>query len=200
MGAVTVHTVAVQANRLISSQLNALNFQLHSVAEWMEPEGWTRRSVPGTNLPAFTFWHIPRAIDSTVQTGIRGVAELIASEPWASKAWARPDGGTGYSLDEADALAAQVVPAEVLEYADALRSNVSQWLRALSDEELESPNKVMENTMRVPAYGRPEMREAIAPFVGLPVGMVLSLACFAHGWAHVEEIRLLAKAGRTAKP
>jgi Secreted repeat of unknown function len=46
----------VQANRLIASQLNAVNHQLHEVAAWMGPDDWLRRSVPGTSLPAFTFW------------------------------------------------------------------------------------------------------------------------------------------------
>lgn len=187
----------MQIGRMMASQLNALNHQLHSVADTMEPHDWLRRSVPGTNLPAFTFWHIPRVVDWTIQTGIRGVPELIATEPWVSKAWARPDGGTGYTREEADALAALVVPGEVLEYADALRSQASHWLRAAGDDELEAPNQLMELTMRIPAYDRPEVRESIAPFAGLPVWVVLSLACFAHGWAHVEEIALLRGVGRS---
>lgn len=187
----------MQIGRLMATQLNALNHQLHSVAAAMEPEDWLRRAVPGTNLPAFTFWHVPRVIDWTIQTGIRGVPELIAGEPWVTRAWARPDGGTGYSREEADALAAQVVPAEVLDYADAVRSQASQWLRAIGDEELEAPNQLMEKTIQVPVYDRAEVRESLAPFAGLPVWVVLSLACFAHGWAHLEEITLLTGVGRS---
>lgn len=104
---------------MIASELNALNHEMHSVAEWMRGDDWLHRGAPGTNLPAFTFWHIPRVLDSTIQMGIRGVPELIASEPRASMTWARDELGTGYTLEEADTLAAQVVPAEVLEYADA---------------------------------------------------------------------------------
>src|SRR5260370_37066883 len=102
----------------------------------MEPGGWLRRAVPGTNLPAFTFWHVVRVIDSTVHTGIRGVRELIESLPWSSKAWARPEGGVGYSVKEADELAAMVVPAEILGYADALRLRWIHWRRPLTDREL----------------------------------------------------------------
>ena len=182
---------------MIASELNALNHELHTLAEWMRTEDWLRRSVPGTNLPAFTFWHIARVLDSTVNLGLRGLPELIASEPWASRAWARGDVGTGYSADEADAVAAQVVPAEVLEYADALRASVSQWLRGISDEELEATNRLMEHTTADPAYHRPEVREAIAPLVGMPVWLILGITCFAHGWAHLEEIRLLARVSRS---
>src|SRR5579864_9474660 len=119
----------MHASRMIASELNAMNHELHTLVDGMRREDWLRRGAPGTNLPAFTLWHVPRVLDSTVQTGIRGVPELIASEPWASKAWARPEAGTGYSMQEADEVAAQVVPAEVLAYADALRSLTSQWLR-----------------------------------------------------------------------
>jgi DinB superfamily len=189
----------VQANRLIASQLNAVNHQLHEVAAWMRPDDWLRRSVPGTSLPAFTFWHIPRVIDTTVNMGIRGVPELISSQPWAAKRWARPEGGVGYSELEADQLAADVVPAEVLEYADAVRSNVSQWLKTVTDEVLEAPNAFMDRARATGAYTRSEVEEAIAPFVGQPVWLLLSITCYAHCWAHLEEIRLLASVGRVAK-
>lgn len=183
---------------MIATQLNAVNFQLHAVAALMEPGDWLRRSVPGTSLPAFTFWHIPRTIDSTVNMGIRGVPELIESQPWAAKRWARPEGGTGYTVEEADQLAAEVVPAEVLEYADAVRSNVSQWLKTVTDEELEAPNALMDHARASSAYTRPEVAEAIAPLVGQPVWLLLSITCYAHSWAHLEEIKLLASAGRAA--
>jgi hypothetical protein len=186
----------VQANRLIASQLNAVNHQLHELAAWMQPDDWLRRSVAGTSLPGFTFWHIPRVIDTTVNLGIRGVPELISSQPWAAKRWARPEGGVGYTEEEADELAASVVAAEVLAYADALRSNVSQWLKTVTDEELEAPNALMDHTRASAAYQRPEVGEAIAPLVGQPVWLVLSITCYAHCWAHIEEIKLLASVGR----
>ena len=186
----------MQATRLLASQLNAVNHQLHEVAAWMGPSDWLRRSVRGTSLPAFTFWHIPRVIDSTVNMGIRGVPELMSSQPWASKRWARLEGGVGYSEEEADQLAADVMPDEVLEYADAVRSSVSQWLKTITDEELEAPNALREHTRASGAYTRAEVEQAIAPLVGQPVWLVLSITCYAHCWAHLEEIRLLATVGR----
>ena len=187
----------MQANRLIASQLNAVNYELHQVATWMKPDDWLRRSVPGTNLPAFTFWHIPRVIDSTVNMGLRGAPELIGSPPWAAMRWARPEGGVGYSVEEADQLAAEVVPAEVLDYADAVRSQVSQWIKTLTDEELEAPNTLMDHAREAKAYTRPEVQEAIAPLVGQPVWLILSITCYAHCWAHLEEIKMRATVGRS---
>lgn len=190
----------MQASRLIASQLNAVNRHLHDVAGSIEPDDWLRRGVPGTNLPAFTFWHVARVIDSTINMGIRDVPEVVASEPWVSKAWARAEGGVGYSLEEADELARAVVPSEVLEYADAVRAEVSQWLKTVTDEQLEAPNDVLRQAKRHSAYGRPEVRKAISQFSGQPVWVVLSISCFAHCWAHLEEIKLLNAAGRAEQP
>src|SRR5579864_6614808 len=184
--------MAVQANRLIATQLNTLNFHLHEVAGAIESDAWLRRGVPGTNLPAFTLWHIPRVIDSTVNMGIRASRELIESEPWASKRWARPEAGVGYSTAEADRLAAEVVPEEVIEYADAVRSHVSQWLKTVTDEELRSANALSEHAHGARAYQRPAVQEALVSLKGLPVWLVLSITCFAHCWGHLEEIHLIA--------
>ncbi len=104
-------------------------------------------------------------IDTTVNMGIRGVPELFSSQPWAAKPWARPEGGIGYSEEEADQLAADVVPAEVLEYAAAIRSQVSQWLKTVTDEELEAPNAMMDHARASGTYTRPEVEQAIAPLV-----------------------------------
>lgn len=184
------------AGRMIATELNALNREMHTFADGMHAEAWLLRGIPDTNLPAFDFWHVARVIDSTVNLGLRGTTELISSEPWASRAWARPDIGTGYSAAEADALAAQVVVAEVLAYADALRTQVSQWLRAAPDDELDAPARLLDRMRATPAYNTPAILEATAPFDGQPAWLVLTFACFAHGWAHLAEMRLLARSGR----
>jgi hypothetical protein len=59
-------------------------------------------------------WHAARAIDSDVNMGLRGKAELIETPPGAERAWARQSVGVGYTNEDADELAQQVVVAEVL--------------------------------------------------------------------------------------
>ena len=186
----------MQAGRLIASEFNALNRQMHDFADELQPGDWLRRGMPDTNLPAFDFWHIVRVIDSVVNFSLRSATELISSEPWASMAWARPDIGTGYSRDEADALAADVVPSELLAYADALRSQVNQWLRALTDEQLDEPALLLDRHRAAPAYNTPAILEATAPLEGQPVWLVLTFGCFTHGWAHLAEMRLVVRSGR----
>jgi hypothetical protein len=48
--------------------------------------------------------------------GLRGKAELIETSPRTERAWVRPGVGVGYTDEEADELAQQVVVAEVLEF------------------------------------------------------------------------------------
>jgi hypothetical protein len=188
----------MQASRLLAGQLNAVNFLLHDVAGRLAPDDWLRRAAPTTNVPAFTLWHVVRVLDSSVQMSIRGEPELIETEPWSSKAWARQSTGVGYSLSEADELAALVVPAEIVEYADASRSSTNQWLKTIGDEVLEAESKMIEYATKHPAYSYPASLEALAWTAGRPVWAVLSIACFAHTWGHLEEIALLAVAARAS--
>ena len=157
-----------------------------------------RRAAPTTNLAAFTLWHVARVLDSTVQMGIRGEPELIQAEPWASKRWARVSTGVGYSVQEADELAALVVPAEIAEYADASRSSTNKWLKSITDDDLEAENNVIERATRHASYNYPASLEALTWTAGRPVWVVLSIACFAHCWGHLEEIALLAVAARAS--
>jgi hypothetical protein len=190
----------VQASRLLAGQLNAVNFRLHEVVGRLQPEDWLRRAASTTNVPAFTLWHIARVLDSTVQMGIRGEPELIETEPWSSTRWARLSTGVGYSLKEADELAALVVPDEVVEYADASRSVTNQWLKTITDDDLEAENRVVERVTKHPTYNYPANLEAITWIAERPVWVVLSLACFAHCWGHLEEIGLLVVAARASGP
>jgi hypothetical protein len=188
----------VQATRLIAGQLNAVNFLLHDIAGRLEPEDWLRRAAPTTNVPAFTLWHVARVLDSSIQMSIRREPELIESEPWASKAWARQSNGVGYSIAQADEMAALVVPDEVVEYADASRASTNQWLKSITDDVLEAECKVIENVTNHAAYNYPANLEAIAWTAGRPVWAVMSIACFAHTWGHLEEMALLAVAARAS--
>jgi hypothetical protein len=130
---------------------------------------------------------------------IRGEPELIETEPWVSKAWARQSTGVGYSIAQADELAALVVPEELVEYADASRASTNKWLKSITDEELEAECRVIENITKHPAYNYPASLEAIAWTAGRPVWAVMSIACFAHTWGHLEEMALLAVASRASE-
>jgi hypothetical protein len=106
---------------MFASLMNVVNLRLHQVVGETREDEWTRRAASGTSMLAFTLWHVARAVDSGVNMSLRGKAELIETSPWTQRAWARTCVGVGYTNEEADEFARQVVVPEVLEYADAVR-------------------------------------------------------------------------------
>lgn len=183
--------------RALASLLNALNQRMHQVAAETRDDEWRRRAAPGTNLLAFTLWHVARAIDADVHMGIRGVPEIAERHPWCERAWVRPGVGVGYTLEDADELAALVVPDEVLQYADAVRAAVSAWLEQVTDLELEGANAFITHATASPVYSHPAFAKEIAWMDGRPVWAILAIAVFAHSWAHLAEMATLRTILRT---
>ena len=177
---------------LLAKSLNMVNYRLGTVASSVQPDEWTRRAVPGTNLPAFTFWHSARGIDSVINFQIRGVPEVSERDPWrADPVMGLPGLGVGYTLAEADALAHRISIERVLAYASDVRADVSRWLKTIGDDFLLSVPNTMERRAASPAYGDPANVAASRPLDGQPVWTIILGSCFGHVWAHLEEIQLL---------
>jgi hypothetical protein len=187
----------VETAGVLSSLLNAVNLRMHQVAAETRADEWRRRAATGTNLLAFTFWHLARALDADVNMGIRGVRETAEETPWCEQPWMRPGVGVGYTYEEADELAQLVVPEQVLEYADAVRASVSAWLKQTSDEVLNQPNAFIAHAAATPAYSNPAFASEIAWMEGRPVWAILAIAVFAHSWAHLAEMETVRTILRT---
>jgi hypothetical protein len=178
----------VETARILSSLLNAVNLRMHQVAAETRADEWRRRAAPGTNLLAFTFWHVARALDADVNMGLRGARETAEDAPWRDQAWMRPGVGVGYTCEQADDLARLVEPEQVLEYADAVRASISRWLKEASEETLDEANSFIAHAAATPAYAYPAFAREIAWMEGRPVWAVLAIAVFAHSWAHLAEM------------
>jgi hypothetical protein len=176
---------------MFASLVNVLNLRAHQVVAETQPDEWLKRGAPGTNLPAFTLWHTVRAIDSGIHMGLQGTSELIDRAPWSDRAWAQPGVGVGMTLTEADAVAERVVPSEVLEYADTVRTVASGWLKMLSDDDLETENSWIQHAAESSAYSYPAYASQIAWMEGRPVWAVMAISVFGHCWAHLAEIETL---------
>lgn len=184
----------METAQVLSSLIRTLNLRFREVAAETHADEWLRRAAPGTNLLAFSLWHVARAIDADVQMGIRGVAEVVERFPWSERAWARPGGlGVGYTIDEADQVAQMVVIDEVIEYADVVTVEVSEWLKTVSDAELGRPSEFIAHARASSQYGYPAFAEQIAWMEGRPVWAILSVAVFAHSWGHLAEMQTLRK-------
>ena len=93
--------------------------------------------MPGPKVPK-----MPRALGYRLDSAMAERSPGARREGGPGPATgAAPGVGVGDANEEADELAQQVVVAEVLEYADAVRASTGRWLRALSEDEVEATNR-----------------------------------------------------------
>ena len=182
----------MHAITLIQAQLNGAHQLFHSCADDFSETEWTARALPGTNLLAFTFWHMARTRDWAVQTVIRGVPEVIAGEHWAG--WsklAHAGMGAGITLEQADEVGHLISRADVLAYADIVHSVIQSWLSTLSDDDLDTIPDMEAHLSAYPAYQRPGFRAEIADLLGQPIWRLLSGPCNGHMREHIGELDVL---------
>ena len=175
----------------LEKQLENLNALLHGIAGDISEEEWLARPLPGQNRIGFNTWHIPRTQDNIVQLWIRGGTELFhrpAWEPWRAL---RPLGiGVGISLDQADAVATQINLTETLAYADAVHEEILNWLRQISDDELDIVPDCAAHLATYPEYQTEGYRAELASLVGQPTWSLLMRPCIGHIHRHLGELEL----------
>jgi hypothetical protein len=154
----------MQTTTLLQVQYNGIHQILHMVADDLTQTEWTTCVFPGTNRPSFTCWHVVRTWDWAIQTGIRGVPEVIADERWTD--WnelTRTGIGAGLSLEQANEIPQLVSPGKVLAYADAVHSTIK-----LSDDDRETIPDMKAHMAPYPTYQLPDFREETDDLIGLP--------------------------------
>lgn len=178
----------MRGTQILEAELKWINQSFHAIIDDMTDEEWTARPLPGMNLAGFTLWHIARTQDVDVQTAIRGVPEVITQPRWAAcGTLATPGFGFTVTLEEADAIAHGIRPADVGAYADAVLAEIVAWLATLSDEDLDTA---------------PDWRTHIAPFPVLQVPELLEMSettiweellgtCGLHCRGHLAEVAII---------
>jgi hypothetical protein len=115
-------------------QFALLHQRVQSTLAEITPAMWNATLVPGTNRLGFLFWHMARGQDCFLQTLIRGTPEVSMAAPWTSlPGWELPGIGTGFSLVEAEAVAARVTISEMQHYEDAVFHAIQRWLDEVGD-------------------------------------------------------------------
>jgi hypothetical protein len=121
------------------------------------------------------------------------VGELRMREPWAS----RPDINPplppfGITLQEADAIALAVAPAVLLEYADAVHSEIGLWLDSLSDADLDERPDIGAHALRYPSERiTGEYLAELSDMADWNIARCLASPCIGHVRGHFGEIDLL---------
>jgi hypothetical protein len=195
-----VKLAGVDAIGMLVQQLETVNLRFHHVAETLTPELMTA-SVPGANPVGFLMWHMARSQDWAINTAIRGVPELAWTPPWSEMpAISTPGMGTGFSPAEARDLASRIVLSQLMDYAHAVSTAAVEWVRGLSEADLDAIPDVAAHDAGIAAYqtpgflaemsSGPEHDEAVGDTGGQPVWLFLTSVSVTHLHRHLGEVDL----------
>ena len=106
--------------------------------EGLEPDDLNRRLQPVANPIGWLAWHLLRVQDDHV-ADVAGTEQVWTAEGWADR-FGLPvdDAATGYGMGDEEVDAVRVPSADLLlSYARAVHARSAEFLRGLSDEDLD---------------------------------------------------------------
>ena len=109
-----------------------------STVEGLGPDDLAHRMQPGANPIGWLAWHLLRVQDDHV-ADVAGTEQVWTAEGWADR-FGLPvdDAATGYGMSDEEVDAVRVPSADLLlGYARAVHARTAQFLRGLSDEDLD---------------------------------------------------------------
>lgn len=196
----------MNAIQVIVQQLDTVNLRIHHSAAALTPHEMTARALPTANPIGFLLWHMVRSQDWAVNTAIRDVPEVVKREPWRQTPVAMAGIGTGFSATEADLVAERIDLQGLMDYADAVHSDLRAWLLGLDDSALDAVPDAGAHDARHPEYqtagfraemdGGPEHDDAVGRSGGLPVWIYLTSVAVTHLHRHLGEVDLIRDALR----
>jgi len=154
---------------------------------------WTRPLLPGTSPLGLTFWHLPRTLDWVVNTCILDRPEVADGPAYGNLPDADRFGfGTALSPEAVAAVAGGVDRAELETYADAVHTQVDEFLASLSDADFDRVvSEFADRQGRRPAYSTPGALEQVKHLQALPLGVLFARPGMAHLTTHLGEIDLI---------
>jgi hypothetical protein len=154
----------------IQRSVSDLNNTLVQDVKPLTPQHLAWKPAPGANPIGFLFWHFMRSQDEMI-AGLAKKQSVWLSEKWFEKLGLTPkDSGAGYKEPQVEKAAA--MPLEtVLQYAERVAQSSQDYLKTITDADLESANDP----------NRPNRT----------VVVMLRSFVIAHGWWHLGEIKYL---------
>lgn len=134
---------------------------------------------------------MPAVQDWVLSTIVGGGLGLHMAPEWAAKGMATYPAAFGMTLAEADAIGANVKPADVLDYADAVLARALAWLDSTSPAEFERPVPTSRKHLPLhPVYSSAGYLEEADHMFDYPLWRFLSGACYGHPRGHFGELEL----------
>jgi hypothetical protein len=128
----------MRSAELLTYAYEQVHATLRRALDGVTADELTRRPAPEVNTLAWLAWHLVRVQDDHVAE-VAGREQVWTSEDWAARFDLPFDtSATGYGFDADQVAAVRVTSAELLlGYADAVHRATAEFLRGLSDDDLD---------------------------------------------------------------
>jgi uncharacterized damage-inducible protein DinB len=129
----------MRSNEVFLYAYSQIEQTLRRAIHGLTPDELTRRIGPEANTIAWLAWHLIRVQDDHI-ADVADVEQVWTADGWAARfGLPFPPGATGYGFSSEEVAQVRVPSADLLlEYAAAVHDRTAQFLRGLSDEDLDT--------------------------------------------------------------
>ena len=129
----------MRSNELLLYAYGQIQETLRRAVEGLTPDELTHRIGPQANTIAWLAWHLARVQDDHI-ADVADVEQVWTADDWAARfGLPFPPEATGYGFSSEEVAQVRVPSAELLlAYAAAVHDRTAQFLRSLSDDDLDT--------------------------------------------------------------
>jgi uncharacterized damage-inducible protein DinB len=129
----------MRSNELLLYAYGQIQETLRRAVGGLTPDELTQRLGPEANTIAWLAWHLARVQDDHVAE-VAGHEQVWTADDWVGRfGLPFPAEATGYGFSSDQVAQVRVTSADLLlEYADAVHARTAEFLRGLSDDDLDT--------------------------------------------------------------
>lgn len=133
------HDVGMRSNELLLYAYGQIQETLRRAVEGLSPDELNRRLGPEANTIGWLTWHLVRVQDDHV-AGVADTEQVWTADDWVGRfGLPFPAGATGYGFSAEQVAQVRVPSADLLlDYAAAVHARTAEFLRGLSDDDLDT--------------------------------------------------------------
>jgi uncharacterized damage-inducible protein DinB len=129
----------MRSNELLLYAYGQIQQTLRRAVQGLTPDELAHRIEPGANTIGWLAWHLARVQDDHIADAA-DVEQVWTTDGWAGRfGLPFPPAATGYGFSAEEVAQVRVPSADLLlEYAGAVHDRTAQFLRGLSDDDLDT--------------------------------------------------------------